>query len=613
MNYINILFLNIIKTSLVASVLILIIILLRFVFQKKIKTNYIYIMWIILLVRLVVPFGFESSISVENIMFSDEIVEKYEGVIEEKIPKEKEEVYDYYYKENQPKVEIPEIADKTISVLSIIWIFGILVILFIPIITYFTLLRELRKSKTPIEDSISKASIEANRDIGIYKRFSIVKSTLIDSPSLIGLKKPMIILPKNHNKEYEDNYKIFLHEYIHYDKKHLLFQWIFWILKAVYWFNPLIWIAHYLMKQDAEYVCDEKAVEVIGNHEEYGNLILDIADNTSSDNYMINTVGFSYKKKELRNRIMRIMNKNKNHIILRIICIICTVLIIPVFFTSYHEIEKQVEALEFSRELNEIGSNDIIDVKILKYEYSSDTGKLFVDLEYEIDEEFTADFSEEEICPKFDIKLLFLGSKDPEIRNNEIGGDFYSEKDNIRRFSFYIGKYDFERFGNPVFKIKQIELDIDRGEEIHEIDVKNIPADIKFHNIIDISVKKLEIEDNVSIDYIIRGYKNKIISTSVNIYGEIDGHKVRSISGGGTSSILNANDINSEPYDKVSEDLRNMQEKGVFTYCEENFRYNNFEYLSKDKIYIGVGGFDIELLDKPIDFRLNIGDNFINE
>lgn len=611
-NYINILFLNIIKTSLVASVLILIILLLRFVFQKKIKTNYIYIMWIILLVRLIFPFGFESNVSIENVMFNDEIIEKFEGAIEERIPEENKESYDYYFKEVQPKVEIPEIANKTISVLSVIWIFGILVILFIPIITYFTLLKELRKSKTQIEDSISEASMRANRDIGIYKRFSIVRSPLIDSPSLIGLKKPMIILPKDHSKEYDDNYKIFLHEYIHYDKKHLLFQWLFWILKAVYWFNPLIWIAHYLMKQDAEYVCDEKAVEVIGDNKEYGNLILDIADNTSNDNYMINTVGFSYKKKELKNRIIRIMNKNKNHILLRIVCIICTVLIIPIFFTSYHEIEKQVEAIEFSQELNTVGSNDIINAKVLKYEYSSETGKLFVDLEYEIDEEFTAAFNEEEICPIFDVVLLFLGSKNPEIRNKEIDGDLYSEKDSIKRFSFYIGKYDFEQFGNPVFRIEQIQLDIDRGEEIHEINVKDIPVDINFHNIIYVSVEKLEIEDNVNVDYIIRGYKNKVISTSVEVYGDIDGNKVRTIGGGRTSSVVDANNINASSYE-ASSTLSNTQEKEVHTYCEEDFRFNNFEYLSRDKIYIGVSGYEIELLDKPLDFRLNIGEYFKNE
>ena len=180
------------------------------------------------------------------------------------------------------------------------------------------------------------------------------------------------------------------------------------------------------------------------------------------------------------------MNKKRNRIISRIICVICMVLLIPVFFTSYHEIEKQVEAIEISRELNAVDSNDVVNIKVLKYEYSSQTGKLFVDLEYEIDKEFINVFSEEKIYPKFDVVLMFPGSKDPEIRYNKIESKLYSEKENLKRFSFDIN-YSYEKFNDPVFRINQIELNVEKEEEIHKIKLEDIPINIKFHNIIDVS------------------------------------------------------------------------------------------------------------------------------
>ncbi len=611
MDYINVLFLNVAKTSLVASLLVLIIIILRFIFQKRIKANYIYIMWLILLVRLIFPLlssGIESSVSVENVILNDEIIEQYKGAAEKITPKYIEENYEYYFNEIKSKPNIPKIADKTISVLSIIWIVGIIVILFIPIITYLTLLNQLKKSKTAVEDSINEASIKANKDIGGLKKFSIVKSPLIDTPSLIGLQEPMIILPEDYNKGYEDNYKIFLHEYIHYDKKHLLFQWFFWIIKAIYWFNPLIWVAHYLMKQDAEYVCDEKAVEIIGDNKEYGNLILDFADSNNDDNYMINTVGFSYKKKEIKNRITRIMNKKRNHIISRIICVLCIVLLIPVFFTSYHEIEKQVEAIEISRELNAVDSNDVVNVKVLKYEYSSQTGKLFVDLEYEIDKEFINVFSEEKIYPKFDVEMMFPGSKDPEIRYDKIEGKLYSEKENLKRFSFDIN-YSYEKFNDPVFRINQIELNVEKEEEIHKIKLEDIPINIKFHNIIDVSIAQLKMITKTQIIYIVNGIKGKVISAKIEVYGDNNGYKVNTFTNEIRRGVYYANE--DLPTYVVSKSVNsNMLKDELFKYYEQSITFKEFIKLNKEYIYLGISNYKVSLLNQPADFKLNIGEHF---
>lgn len=607
MNYINILFLNMIKNSLIASLLIMIIILLRFIFQNKIKTSYIYIMWIVLLIRLVFPFGFKSNVSIENIMFNDETIQKYETIIEEKINDENKESYGYYFEENMPIVDISETTNKAISILSIIWIFGILVILFIPIITYFTLIKELRKNIKPLEDDLSEALKRANRDTGVFKNFRIVKSHLIDSPSLIGLIKPMIILPKDYHNGYEDSYKILLHEYIHYDKKHLLFQWLFWIFKAINWFNPLMWIAHYLMKQDAEYVCDERAIEVLGDNKGYGNLILDIADNNNNENYLINTVGFSYKKNELKNRIIRIMNKKKNNRFLRIICIICIALLIPIFFTSYHNIEKQVQALQIIQELNIVNNNDIFNAKMLRYEYSSETRKLIVDLEYKIDEEFLDGYSEEAMYPLFYTQLLFPGSKDPEIRNNVIEGNLYSEEDNLRRYSFYIGDYDWERFGNGIFRIEQIDMSINIEEELYDVCIEDIPLNFKHDDKIDIFVEKLEFNDIVYIEYIIKGYRGKVIETNPNIYGDVGGYKVESNGGGGSSSYSNDNGNSSS-----GESWDSNTKSDVYTYCEHSYDFREYDNIKKDKIYMGIGGYDIKLLENPIDFKLELGEHIQN-
>ena len=91
------------------------------------------------------------------------------------------------------------------------------------------------------------------------------QSEYIDSAFVFGIIKPIIYVPysiKGSQLEY-----VLMHEQVHIKHRDYLWKMIGFLLLAVYWFNPFIWIAYVLMCRDMEGACDEKVIKDMENDE----------------------------------------------------------------------------------------------------------------------------------------------------------------------------------------------------------------------------------------------------------------------------------------------------------------------------------------------------------
>ena len=77
-----------------------------------------------------------------------------------------------------------------------------------------------------------------------------------------GLHPPEHLHPHGHDPE-EQRY-ILAHERTHLDKGDHWFKMVGFLALALHWFNPLVWLAFYLMNMDCEMSCDEKVVKLLG-------------------------------------------------------------------------------------------------------------------------------------------------------------------------------------------------------------------------------------------------------------------------------------------------------------------------------------------------------------
>lgn len=107
---------------------------------------------------------------------------------------------------------------------------------------------------------------------------------------------------------------ILAHEYCHYRQLDSLWVIVRCILVAIYWFNPLVWVAAYVSKQDSELACDDAAIRLLGEDERiaYGKTLVKLVSGDSCDRYRIGIAStMSGGEKGIKERISMIAKKPK--------------------------------------------------------------------------------------------------------------------------------------------------------------------------------------------------------------------------------------------------------------------------------------------------------------
>ena len=173
---------------------------------------------------------------------------------------------------------------------------------------------------------------------GVHRGLPIRISDAADSPCLFGLLHPTIYV----TQQVADNPTLLrhcvCHERCHY--RHLDHIWagLRGVCVALHWYNPLVWWAASLSRQDSELACDEAAIAMLGEREraEYGRtLILMTAQKNS--NVLLAATTMSAKKSVIRERIRMIARKPKTAVLIMIVLILVGVLAAGCAFTGAKE------------------------------------------------------------------------------------------------------------------------------------------------------------------------------------------------------------------------------------------------------------------------------------
>ncbi|MBQ4564096.1 MAG: hypothetical protein IJA58_06425 [Lachnospiraceae bacterium] len=110
-------------------------------------------------------------------------------------------------------------------------------------------------------------------------RTRVYETDAIDSAFVMGIIKPTIYLPVGLNRQ-EQGW-ILLHETCHIWRKDYAVKMLATVLTIIYWFNPLVWVAWFVMCRDMEMSCDEMALEGASGEmrKEYSRTLLTVATN----------------------------------------------------------------------------------------------------------------------------------------------------------------------------------------------------------------------------------------------------------------------------------------------------------------------------------------------
>jgi TonB family protein len=117
-----------------------------------------------------------------------------------------------------------------------------------------------------------------SRDYGLRRPVRLLESS---HPALLatwGFRQPKVILPEGARDWPEDRVRIVLgHELAHILRRDWLVQMVAELLRSVYWFNPLVWIACRRLRQESEQACDDAVLNLGVEGQEYATHLLEVA------------------------------------------------------------------------------------------------------------------------------------------------------------------------------------------------------------------------------------------------------------------------------------------------------------------------------------------------
>lgn len=294
---INALFLKILQMSLTAGVVIVVVLLAR-LFIRRLPKSFAYALWLVVAFRLVVPITARSDISIFNFFEGGSIpgkasvnTESAAGTtIRAADPNDADaEAIDDIFGQaaTSPmqgsaanaasdieglasvanmetdihinKSQIPPQNSHLVSTLAVLWLAGILTLVSYTVIAHIRIRRRVRYS--------------------IRLSGNVYECDAIRSPFVLGMLAPRIYLPFRLSEA--EQWCILAHERYHIRRRDYLVKSFAYLLRVVYWFQPLAWVAYRLMCVDMEMSCDEKVISgfSVELRKEYSRLLLAFAAN----------------------------------------------------------------------------------------------------------------------------------------------------------------------------------------------------------------------------------------------------------------------------------------------------------------------------------------------
>ena len=127
---------------------------------------------------------------------------------------------------------------------------------------------------------------------------------------VMGLIHPVIYLSSGLDPE--SRKVVLCHERVHLQRKDYLFKPAALLICCVHWFNPLVWLAFYLMNMDCEMSCDEKVVKLLGEESKkiYSYTLLEEASGGEWKRYRGGSICalLSFGEDHVKNRIRHVLD-----------------------------------------------------------------------------------------------------------------------------------------------------------------------------------------------------------------------------------------------------------------------------------------------------------------
>ena len=346
----------ILKTTLQGSILICLILLAKGLLRQKLKVRWHYWLWLLLLIRLALPWSPQSKMSIYNLIPHSGSYQESEKIKtndenEDIVVSSIEDMPDTGQTEpvagpltststeraesvstlNPSSESTPIGSDNSLSVptepsstfsfrfldiMPLLWLTGALFLAGYISLRNIILWRAVIRERQVTDQEILELLEDCKMQMQVQTVVGVVVTDKIKSPALFGFVRPRLLLPQGliETLQLDQLQYVFLHELAHLRRRDIYLGWVVSLLQVLHWFNPLIWFAFRQMRTDQEMACDALALSTMSVEESsgYGKTLVSLFERFSQVNYVPSIAGILEDKSQLERRIIMITQFKKH-------------------------------------------------------------------------------------------------------------------------------------------------------------------------------------------------------------------------------------------------------------------------------------------------------------
>ncbi|HEV8293456.1 MAG TPA: M56 family metallopeptidase, partial [Tepidisphaeraceae bacterium] len=307
------------RSSLQAGVLATIVFAVQWLAGSRLSARWRYNLWMLVVVRLLLPAVPASQWSVHNLL---NLPAQSSQPPPQKIDQQPKAELSVVVLSADPlpiQLATPAIIpsqpqkswrDYAIPSAWLLWLVGFSFFLLRTLLATAKLAIQSRHFTSITDPQILQILDDARRRMRIRHRIALFAAQNVNTPALMGLIHPRILLPTRVLAEFRPSELrlIFLHELAHLRRRDVAVNWLITLLNVLHWFNPLLWLAFARIRAERELACDELVLKTSQPDErrEYGNTMIKLLQAFSGGGALPGAVGILEGQAPLRRRITMI-------------------------------------------------------------------------------------------------------------------------------------------------------------------------------------------------------------------------------------------------------------------------------------------------------------------
>ncbi len=309
----------ILSMSLSGGIVIIMLYLVLLLFRKKLCRQWQYYIWMIAIIRLLLPFAPQQNLM--NELFQSTKMPgsgienpSLEGSQDKQTLTEdfKINVIQSENTENEAGKQYV-LSDLVQQYLWLIWFLPAIILFTRKIITYKKNLQYIRAGSKEVQDIVLLEEFDKLLEKDhVKRRMTLSVNSMIMSPIMVGLFHPCIILSTTQMTVLEFQHTI-SHELVHHRRRDILYKWLTQLAVCIHWFNPLLYMMERSINRACELSCDEAVIWDLDERGRYayGDTLLRAAGRNVKRRSPVSPIAFNDSKIKLKERLDAIMDFKK--------------------------------------------------------------------------------------------------------------------------------------------------------------------------------------------------------------------------------------------------------------------------------------------------------------